>query len=188
MATLFDGDDKLFKGLITSSKVYGEYGCGLSTIWAAKETNSLICSVDTSKEWVEKVTNELSLDEQKRVGIHHIDVGECHNWGFPRSYKYRHNFIKYIESIWCRKTKPDLILIDGRFRVSCFLMSLLNANEGAHIIFDDYINREYYHVVEEYVDVEKIYGRQALFIVPPKNKLKLTRIKQEIEHFLFVLN
>ena len=188
MAVLFDGDDKLFKELIKSSKVYGEYGCGLSTIWAAKETNSLVCSVDTSKEWIDKVNNDLSLDQQKRVIIHHIDVGECHNWGFPKSYKYRHNFIKYIESIWIRKPTPDLILIDGRFRVSCFLMSLLSASEGAHIIFDDYVNRHHYHVVEEYVDVEKIYGRQALFIVPPKNKLKLTNITEEIEKFLFVLN
>ena len=37
------------------------------------------------------------------------------------------------------KLVPDLILIDGRFRVCCFLSSLKYGNVGTKILFDDYL-------------------------------------------------
>ena len=33
----------------------------------------------------------------------------------------------------------DCVLVDGRFRVCCFLTSLKNAEQGTRIIFDDYV-------------------------------------------------
>ena len=52
--TLFNGDDFLFKKSIEDIKIYGEYGCGQSSTWMLKNTSSLVISVDTSKEWVDK--------------------------------------------------------------------------------------------------------------------------------------
>ena len=34
--SLFDGDDSLFKKSIKDIKIYGEYGCGLSSKWMLK--------------------------------------------------------------------------------------------------------------------------------------------------------
>ena len=59
-----------------------------------------------------------------------------------------------------------MILIDGRFRVACFLYSLINAKEGSIIIFDDYTDRAHYHVVEEVIEVYENCGRQAIFKAP----------------------
>ena len=44
---LFDGDDGMFKELIEGTKVYFEYGCGKSTEYALKHTNSSIFAVDS---------------------------------------------------------------------------------------------------------------------------------------------
>jgi len=62
---------------------------------------------------------------------------------------------------------PDLILVDGRFRVACFLASLLRGTPGTPILFDDYVGREerYAHV-ERYVKPSQPLGRTMLFEVP----------------------
>ena len=46
------------------------------------------------------------------------------------------------------------------------IVQIHNAKTNSLIIFDDYNNRPYYHIVEEIVPIYKICGRQALFKVP----------------------
>jgi hypothetical protein len=128
--------DKLFKKHIKDIKIYGEYGIGNSTTWVYQNTKAKILSVDTSKEWIDIVKSK--INELDRIQIDWIDLGELGDWGRPVSYKKRDFIRNYLESIWIKKNKPELILIDGRFRVACFLYSLLKAIPGSKIIFDDY--------------------------------------------------
>ena len=83
---------------------------------------------------------------------------------------------------------PDTVLIDGRFRVCCFLTSLKYANENTKIIFDDYNNRPYYHVVEKFIKKEQTCGRQTLFIVKNKNKINFDLLNIEINNFHYVMD
>jgi hypothetical protein len=39
--------------------------------------------------------------------------------------------------------KPDLVLINSRFRLACFMHSLLAADPGTPLLFDDYTNRHH---------------------------------------------
>ena len=43
--------------------------------------------------------------------------------GRPDDYSMRDNFIEYANDIWSHKLKPNVVLIDGRLRVFCFLVS-----------------------------------------------------------------
>jgi hypothetical protein len=61
--------------------------------------------------------------------------------------------------------QPDLILIDGRFHIACFLASILLAKPGTIILFDDYFDRPNYHVVEKYIKPSAKAGRMAEFIL-----------------------
>ena len=107
------------------------------------------------------------------------------SWGYPSTYRHRHRFRNYVHSPWQHSpVKPDLVLIDGRFRVACFLHSLLTAEAGTPILFDDYTNRPHYHLVEEFCPIEQTEGRQALFRVP--EELDRERIGKELEGFLMV--
>ena len=74
--------------------------------------------------------------------------------------------------------------------MTCFLASLLNSNPGTKIIFDDYFDRPYYHVVEEFIQPIDKCGRQALFIVPTEefDSLLIEKIRQEIFNFRYVLD
>ena len=161
--TLFDGNDFLFKKYLKNCNIYFEYGVGDSTLWVLENTSSRIISVDTDKKWINKV--DISR-RKKRIDIHWINLGEIENWGRPKTYKYRKHFIGYISNVWNFNLKADVILVDGRFRVACFLYSLINAKEGSIIIIDDYMNRPHYHVVEEVLGIYKKCGRQVFFRVP----------------------
>lgn len=185
--TLFDGDDSLFKEIVNGATVYGEYGCGKSTKWVLNNTQIKVIAVDTSAAWVDAVRND-NVQNNERLTIHHADLGNVGSWGRPINYAKRAKFPTYTEFLWTQDVAPDVVLIDGRFRVCCFLTSLLRAAAGTRIIFDDYTNRTQYHVVETYVTRTKTCGRQCLFIVPPKDDLNLAAIEYEIAAFRNVMD
>jgi hypothetical protein len=171
---LFDGDDGLFKELIKDINIYFEYGCGKSTEYIYRYTKSKIFSVDTSKEWTDKIESICEIKTDDRLNLKWIDVGEIENWGKPKSFKMRKNFLDYAIWLWKQNKEPDLVLIDGRFRILCFLTTLKFSPPGTKIIFDDYKERQFYHVVEEFCPIIDRCGRQALFEVNTKAKDKIT--------------
>ena len=167
---LFDGDDFLFKNLIPEVKIYFEYGCGKSTEYVYKKSNATIFCVDISRGWTAKTLN-LSKDcNNDRLNVKWIDVGDVADWGYPMSFEKKQNFVKYANWFWSFGLRPDLVVIDGRFRVLCFLTSVMYAPIGTKIIFDDYTNRPFYHVVEEFLKIKDTFGRQALFEVDDRSK------------------
>jgi len=181
---LFRGDDELFREALATCTVFGEYGCGASTIWCARNTAAQILSVDTSSEWIETVGNATGRPPQ--LQLVHVDLGRLGDWGRPRDYSRRDRFADYITAPWRFDVKPDVVLVDGRFRVACFLTSLVEADPGTTILFDDYTNRPHFHLVEDYVPVVGQAGTQVKFVVP--EKLDRTKIREEIEHFLYVMD
>ena len=167
---LFDGDDALFKNLISEVKTYFEYGCGKSTEYMYKKSNASIFSVDTSKEWAAKTLNLSKDSNRERLNVKWIDVGDVADWGYPISFEKKQNFVKYANWFWEFGLKPDLVVIDGRFRILCFLTSIKFASIGTQIIFDDYTNRPFYHVAEDFLKIKDTCGRQALFEVDKGSK------------------
>lgn len=185
--TLFEGNDNFFKKYIKKSYIYGEYGCGQSTYWVLKNTNVKIYSVDTSKHWINKL-HKSKLTSKDRIDLKLINLGKIESWGYPVNYSKRDNFYKYTNWIWTQSELPDTILIDGRFRICCFFTCLKFGLEGTIIIFDDYINRPQYHIVEKYLNRYKIDGRQCIFKIPKKSELDLFSIEKEIINFRHVMN
>ena len=185
--SLFGGDDFLFKKSIEDIKIYGEYGCGLSSTWILNNTSSKVISVDSSKEWVKKVKKE-NRKHRSRMIINHVDLGKVGGWGRPISYLKCSNFSVYTDYIWKRSEKPKLVLVDGRFRVCCFLTSLKFADPGTKIIFADYVNRPQYHFVEKYVSRINECGRQCLFVVPSKSEIDMDSLNKDIDFFRFVMD
>lgn len=184
---LFDADDTLFKDEAKKVDIYGEYGCGKSTKWVLNNTSAKVIAVDTSSEWVDFVKND-NLSNNDRLNICHLNMGSIGPWGRPLSYENSDKFSDYTDYIWKQNEKPRLVLVDGRFRVCCFLTSLKYADEGTKIIFDDYNLRPYYHYIEKYVKREKEFGRQCLFIVPPKSSIDIDELNKDINMFRLVMD
>lgn len=82
--------------------------------------------------------------------------------------------------------KPDLILIDGRFRPACFIQCLLHVKPGTRILFDDYVDRPNYHLVEEFAKPIAYYGNLAEFCVPELNSVsELKRVFETLQYHAF---
>lgn len=185
---LFDGYFQLFKHNLSSQTIYGEYGCGESTFYVLKNFDIPVFSVDSSQDWVNKVKS--NNEKNKNLNINHINIGNVNenSWGYPDDYSLRDNFLKYASDIWSREQKPNFVLIDGRLRVLCFLVSLKNCESGTKIIFDDYVTRRYYHVVEELIKPKFNDGRQCLFEIDNKKDIDIKKLDFLINKFNYVLD
>lgn len=168
---LFDGQIALFKKYLVKAKIYGEYGMGESTIYVNNQFSIPIISVDTNDKWKDIVYNNI-LKKHPQSIMEAIDLGViASNYGDPIDYSKRDNIKNYINFLWIHDYKPDLVLIDGRFRVACFLNSYIHAKAGSVIIFDDYSLRPKYHIIEELLKPYEASIRQAIFIVPDQKNI-----------------
>ena len=70
--------------------------------------------------------------------------------------------------------------------MACFLYSIASADPGSAIFFDDYKDREHYHVVEEFLKPNRFCGRQAIFDVP--EALDREALLAEYEKFQYVMD
>lgn len=178
---LFSGRNKLFLECISKSSSYVEYGCGVSTLVASKYIND-VTSIDSSIDWI----NYVKEKSEKRLSIIHVNIGDTKNWGYPQNYSKASNFYHYANAPWENEKDPDLVLIDGRFRSLCFLLTLKNVKPGTMIIFDDYYSKPSYSVVESIVKPNLIKNNQALFIVCTLNDDKLIFLNELIEKLNYV--
>jgi hypothetical protein len=169
----------LLKSHLFSARVFLEFGSGGSTILAASTPVQRIYSVDSDRCFSQAVTEKIrtiSGAENRFVPLY-IDVGPTGSFGTPVDTRFADRWPRYFGDVWSVMERsgdsPDLILIDGRFRVACFCLSVLCAPTGCTILFDDYSNRPEYHIVEKYLPISRLVGRMAVFIVPESRNLGL---------------
>lgn len=154
------------------SRTYLEFGMGGSTALAAWLGVEHIVSTDSSPEWISNVHQQIAgLGTRSRsIQLLHADLGEIGDWGHPKNTEKIHNWPNYFHGPWKvvrqKGLEPDTVLIDGRFRVSCFLYSLGNLQPGATIVWDDYLYRPEYHVVEQILKPVRLADDMAFFEVP----------------------
>jgi hypothetical protein len=161
---------KVFEQLLENSQLYMEYGSGGSTVLAATLGKTFV-SVESDIGFSKTLADRIA--PLKGSGnIVPVNIGTTGAWGAPLFTKPNVDRLelwkKYITAPWSRLqpgTTPDLVLIDGRFRVACALFTLiqLRGKKTATILFDDYGDRQNYHVVEKFADLEKMAGRMAVF-------------------------
>ena len=78
----------------------------------------------------------------------------------------------------CRLHCPDLVLIDGRFRIACALKAIkeLVKYDDWILVVDDFIGRESYKIITEYAEIYRVIGTTAFL----KKKIFLKDINLDI--------
>jgi hypothetical protein len=153
--------------------MYLEYGCGGSTVTAARNKKNFI-TVDSDRFYLASVQKKIERQFGCVSGLFvYADIGPTGEWSYPsftRLTPRRLNKWKcYPEAPWPIIEKkmqfPDLVLIDGRFRVACALVSLKHLHKESDFILliDDYAERPHYRVVEEFAHLDLMQGRMAVF-------------------------
>ncbi len=168
------------------ARVILEYGSGGSTVIAAQLSEKTVFSVESDGAWLEQMRGYFAAHPPAAsLHLHHGDIGPTKEWGHPRDTTDFRRWPLYPNSVWDRADfqNPDLVLIDGRFRVGCFLTTLFRSTAPVTVLFDDYLDRKSYHIVEDLVRPVAMIGRMAQFelapmILPPE------RLGWIITHFL----
>jgi len=158
---------QFFKANISKSICYLEYGSGGSTVYSANIAKvKNIISVDSDPKWIDAVKNATN-NAESNVYFNYCNIGDVGEWGNPKNKEQIDNFWKYSFLPWDIAKKhsldPDLVLVDGRFRVASFLVSILFSSNDTLILFDDYYDRPHYWVVEEHCNILAKHGRMAIF-------------------------
>lgn len=162
----------LLEGHLRRSKIFLEYGSGGSSVMATRLNVDRIYSVDSDEAFLHAVQTKVAGNEDSRYLPIYVNIGPTGDWGHPTSRDEEHRWPDYVRQPWSHldaaDDTPDLVLVDGRFRIASFLMSLKSAPAGCVILFDDYVDRPIYHVVERFLKPTRTAGRMAEFIVPAK--------------------
>lgn len=151
---LTENDIKLFDKYLDDPsnkfKKYFEFGSGNSTLYTAnKATVAKVFSVENDRKWYRRILNTCN----KKITIQYTETDSgLKNFGRPTKIdkmKFQNYFGAYKTSYNCH-----VIMIDGRFRVSCALDIIDKINENVIVLFDDFNNRlKKYEVVLKYFDV-----------------------------------
>lgn len=159
----------LLSSFLRQSTAYFEFGMGGSTVLASSLVQRSIVAIDSSEQWVSSVRAAIPPRPGQVVKLHHIDIGEVGAWGTPvNPDRQRSLFPAYSKTI-DDAGFYDLCLVDGRFRVSCFLQALLRAPSSDTIIgIHDYAARPAYHVIEQFARPISS-ALQLSFFVPRPN-------------------
>ena len=156
----------LFTATLANKQAYLEFGCGGSTLVALNSGLKRIVSVESDPSWIRKLRGRQDIHEaeaSKRLAFCHADIGAVGDWGAPREDKSFREWPKYYTDVWLRHDSSyEAILIDGRFRVACALMSAIFAPEDCAVIVHDYNNRLNYSAIEKYFDVIDTVDTMAL--------------------------
>lgn len=149
-----------------------EYGSGGSTVFAARETSARVFSVESDRKWAEDLSAHLRSEgiDRPDVVVSWCDIGRTRGWGQPAEPGRWGQFYQYPLHPWTIPGfAPELVLIDGRFRMACLAAVMLHCSRPTTVLIDDYARRKVYHAVEEVVQPSGMIGRMARFEIEPKD-------------------
>lgn len=149
-----------------------EYGSGGSTVFAARHTQADIISIESDGAWAQNLRLALAAHGLMRDGIdiRHADIGRTKEWGMPRTHNEWRRYWRLPLQVWQADVppNPDLVLIDGRFRLGCFAATILHTTRPVTVLWDDYVGRKDCAQAESWVPVAERIGRMARFELSPQ--------------------
>ena len=158
------------RGIYADASVILEYGSGGSTLLAGRMPGKTVFTVENDLNWAKGMQRWIEqADLPSPPRIHSIDIGPTGAWARPKNAKAWKRFHQYPLQVWDEPffEAPDVILIDGRFRIACFVTAFLRVRKPTIVLFDDYLDRPHYHVVERLLKPSATIGRMARFDLQP---------------------
>jgi hypothetical protein len=182
-----------FTARLRAATSYLEFGSGGSTVLAAREGKRFV-TVDSDTYFLKAVRDKI-LNVVGDAGLAQgrfipVDIGCTQGWGVPifrspsseRLKKWKRYFLAPWEE--CGDSfAPELILIDGRFRVACALATIQALSDRCdwEICVDDYLGRAYYREIELFARLDRMVGRMAVF--KPLKESKPEALKEALQRY-----
>jgi len=178
--------NKFFFGKLKKCKLFLEFGSGNTTL-LAQALNKNFISVESDKQFFYYLNKKISnfSNQRKNNKVNYLLKSFSVTSFYSRIHfikwkKHKKNFQKKVKS-YCSdvfynlKEIPDLILVDGRYRLLClvYLYEFLykkNYKLKPIIILDDFLTRK-----DNYKDINRLYSIKTYYdfaLLTPKTKLK----------------
>lgn len=121
---------------------YLEFGAGGTTMFALDQGVSQCCTVENDSTWIEKLRARPAVaaaEAEGRLVFHLAETGPLLKWGVPADAKSMPQWPGYFLRPWSLMAPgPDLVLIDGRFRVACALVALAMVAPPGVVLMHDF--------------------------------------------------
>lgn len=143
----------LFTGLLSCCDRYLEFGTGGSTCLASSLARTSVISVDSDDAWLGRVQAECARHPNwKQPQLFGVDIGPTGSWGWPTDPTTRNRWPDYHTRVWSEAaaTGADLVMIDGRFRLSCYLQTILRGRPDVIIAMHDFAGRAAYQAAHRF--------------------------------------
>ncbi|MFZ1341278.1 MAG: hypothetical protein WAS26_19765 [Paracoccaceae bacterium] len=167
--TLPEAEASALRAAYAAAEVVLEYGSGGSTVLAA-EAGAEVWAVESDPAWAAMMQRWFAMNPAKgRAHVLHADIGPTRDWGHPvDEARFRH-WPDYALKVWDAPgfRHPDVVLVDGRFRLGCFLTVAHQITRPVTLFFDDYTPRAAYRMAEALQAPAMIIGRMARFDLSP---------------------
>lgn len=190
-----DESTQYFVDRLKAARSYVEFGSGGSTLLAAQQ-GIPFTSVDSDPYFLDAVRKAIGgePDDAKTRRLLYVDIGLTQAWGIPvvrtKTARRREMWRAYCEAPWrdwpADVPLPDLVLVDGRFRVACALSTIRALSQRGHrhwtLLVDDYeARRAFYGEIESFAHLERMAGRMAVFT--PRDAVDLERLNERLETY-----
>lgn len=168
--TLPETEAAALQAAYLAASVILEYGSGGSTLMAAEMPGKRITSVESDAAWLTRLHHWFAQNPPASVPtLHHGNIGPTRRWGYPTTNDAFRRWPAYPQSVWDipEFAAPDVVLVDGRFRLACLLTVALRTQKPVVVLVDDYIDRPPYHDAEAILGAPQMIGRMARFDLVP---------------------
>jgi hypothetical protein len=193
---LFGGERDLLERVLVHSKCYMEFGLGGSSLLAVRRHIPTIVAVESDPVWAETVRSHPEIAPRVAAGSMAVlgcDIGPVRDWGAPRDRAAINRWPAYLAAGWAewdrRREAPDLVFVDGRFRVACCLSIVLATGAGRVVsppqvlLHDVSEQRPTYQQVFEFFDVEQ--SENSLFLLRMRADANLMSALNQLLHRQF---
>jgi len=172
------------------TQAYFEFGMGGSSLLAVRAGVREIVSIDSDPQWVLAVRQHAEIAPRIADGtasILHADIGPVAEWGRPADRNRLTDWQNYLSIGWRdwaqRGTFPDLVLVDGRFRVACCLATamvwLQQRSDNLRVLIHDVSDQRlhYRDVLDFYEEVEIV---ETLLMMKPRSDISASALLSEL--------
>lgn len=143
---------------LPTTKTFYEYGCDCMFVASTQQNIEKLTIMECDGLTIYNAKN-LAKDNDK-IDVQYVDVGSFGRLGFPKEFNLGLDYYTHIDKL---NYIPDVIMINGRWRVECALHAFNKANDDTIILFYDWEKEEYKGIFAAYY-LDKVVGKLARLI------------------------
>lgn len=136
-----------------------------------------LLSIENDYQWAVDIQTKVP-----RAIVKYVNTGPVNPGGGPKDESKKNSWCEYYNSCKYRHVDPDLVLVDGRWRVACALTAALECPNAIFLIHD-FKPRVSYHVLYNYFDViEEVETLIALRVKPNISREEVLNVIEQYKY------